>query len=63
MLHLSEPPELRVEVPFSEYHIRRAGDVSALNEFVDTLRGFSREAKFGVLEWTSGFLWQSGGGS
>jgi len=46
MMHLSEPPELKVETPFSEYHIRRAGETSALNEFVDALRRFSVESEF-----------------
>jgi len=46
MMHLSEPPELEVETPFSEYHVRRAGGTSALNEFVDALRRFSMESEF-----------------
>lgn len=49
MMHLSEPPELSIVVPFSEYHVRRAkksGGSLVLNEFVGALRDFSTKSNF-----------------
>ena len=46
MMHLSDPPKLEVVVPFSEYHIARAGGADILEEFVDALRSFWWESDF-----------------
>ena len=46
MLYLSDPPELRVERPFTDYLSRRAGDEGRLEEFVGALRGFAQESRF-----------------
>ena len=46
MMHLSDPPKLEVVVPFSEYHIARAGGAEVLEEFVRALRSFCWESNF-----------------
>jgi len=49
MMHLSDPPELNVVIPFSEYHIMRAkwaGGKEFLEEFVEALRSFCSESNF-----------------
>ena len=46
MMHLSDPPQLEVVVPFSEYHIARAGGADILEEFVEALRSFWWESDF-----------------
>jgi len=46
VMHLSEPPDLRVIKKFSNYHIRRAGGENILKKFVKELRGFVNESNF-----------------
>ena len=46
MLYLSDPPELNVTIPFSEYHIGRAGGKAILEEFVEALRSFYIQSNF-----------------
>ena len=46
MVHLSDPPELNVVTPFSEYLVNRAGDKAILEEFVEALRSFYMESDF-----------------
>jgi len=53
MMHLSDPPELRVVTPFSEIQsktiqtsIDRAGGTAILEEFVDALRSFYQQSDF-----------------
>ncbi len=46
MFHLSNPPELEIVVPFSEYLISRAGNASILEDFVKALRSFCIESNF-----------------
>lgn len=46
MLHLSQPPELKVVVPFTPYLIGRADGEENLREFLDGLRVFVKETKF-----------------
>lgn len=46
MLHLSDPPELGVERPFTNYLEMRAGGEEQLEKFVGALRDFARETKF-----------------
>jgi len=46
MMHLSDPPELRVVIPFSEYHIGRAGGIAILEEFVEALGSFYLQSDF-----------------
>ncbi len=46
MLYLSDPPELRVERPFTNYLEMRAGGEEKLGKFLAALRDFARETKF-----------------
>jgi len=53
MMHLSDPPELRVVTPFSEVHsktiqtsIERAGGTAVLEEFLEALRSFYLQSDF-----------------
>jgi len=46
MMCLSDPPDLDVVMPFSEYHINRAGGAAILEEFVEALRSFCLESGF-----------------
>jgi hypothetical protein len=46
MLHLSEPPELQVRIPFPKELIERAGGEKALNDFLDLLRDYAKKTKF-----------------
>jgi len=46
MLYLSNPPELSIEMPFTEYLNRRAGGAERLKKFVELLRDFAEETKF-----------------
>ncbi len=56
VMHLSEPPELRVIKKFSDYHIRRAGGENILRKFVEELRRFAVESDFlGFWESQSDF--------
>jgi hypothetical protein len=49
MLYLSEPPELAVEKPFTEYLNKRAGGEKRLKKFVELLRDFAKETGFVVF--------------
>lgn len=46
MLHLSNPPELEVRYPFTEYLIRRAGGEERLEDFIDALWDFGQKSAF-----------------
>ena len=46
MIHLSNPPELKIIVPLSEYLIKRAHGVQLLQEFIEALRNFSIKSNF-----------------
>ena len=46
MLHLSMPPELTIELPFTEYLNARAGGPERLKRFVELLRDFAEESNF-----------------
>ena len=47
MLHLTEPPELRIRIPFSDYLIRRVGgNKELLLKFVHALRKFVKDTEF-----------------
>jgi hypothetical protein len=46
MLHLSEPPDLSLETPFTDYLKKRAGGEERLEEFVKALRDFARQTQF-----------------
>lgn len=46
MLHLSEPPELLVRIPFPKELIERAGGEKALNDFLDLIRDYAKKTKF-----------------
>ena len=46
MFHLSEPPMLAVQVPFSDYLAARAGGLDRLDRFIGTLRDFAQESAF-----------------
>lgn len=46
MLYLSKPPELTIELPFTEYLSKRAGGAERLNKFVELLRDFAEETEF-----------------
>jgi hypothetical protein len=46
MLYLSEPPELTVQLPFTNYLTGRAGGSEQLDKFVDLLRDFAKETEF-----------------
>jgi hypothetical protein len=49
MLHLSNPPELAVAVPFTDYDEKRAGGRERLDRFVKALRGFAVETEFAAF--------------
>lgn len=46
MLFLTDPPELKLRLPFSDYIKGRAGGEKQLTAFVQALRDFARESKF-----------------
>ncbi|MCK4421355.1 DUF4932 domain-containing protein [candidate division WOR-3 bacterium] len=46
MLYLSDPPDLNLLLPFTDYLKRRAGGEKQLNQFVDELRDFAHETQF-----------------
>jgi len=47
MLHLTEPPELRIRIPFDEHLIERAGgNRELLMKFVHALRKFVKDTEF-----------------
>ena len=46
MLALTDPPELELRVPFSDYVVKRAGGESQLNRFVEALRDFAQQSQF-----------------
>jgi hypothetical protein len=46
MLQLSNPPDLTIVTPFSEYLLRRAGGEQRFEEFVQALHDFARESQF-----------------
>jgi len=46
MLHLSAPPELAIELPFSDYLVTRAGGKEKLIRFVEELKDFSKQTDF-----------------
>ncbi|MBI4674258.1 MAG: DUF4932 domain-containing protein [Chloroflexi bacterium] len=46
MLHLSEPPDLHLQLPFTEDLERRAGGKDRLEQFIIQLRDFARETRF-----------------
>lgn len=46
MFHLSEPPVLAVEVPFTDYLVKRAGGTDRLEQFIVALRDFAQESLF-----------------
>jgi len=46
MMHFSEPPELEVVIPFSKYHISRAGGEALLREFAKALKDFYHDSNF-----------------
>jgi hypothetical protein len=46
MLHLSEPPELQVRIPFPKELIERAGGEKVLNDFLDLMRDYAKKTKF-----------------
>lgn len=46
MFHLSEPPLLAVEVPFTDYLVKRAGGTDRLEQFIVALRDFAKESLF-----------------
>jgi hypothetical protein len=47
MLHLSQSPELKLNIPFSEYLIQRAGNAENLEEYRKSIKEFSKNANFG----------------
>jgi hypothetical protein len=49
MLFLTDPPELKLRLPFSDYIKGRAGGEKQLTAFVQALRDFARESKFEVF--------------
>ncbi len=61
MMHLSDPPELMIVEPFSEYHINRAsnaGGIAILEQFTEALRSFALESNFEEF-WASHQLFYS----
>jgi hypothetical protein len=46
MIHLSNPPELKIETPFTDYLNRRAGGKELLMEFIEAIRDFAKESNF-----------------
>jgi hypothetical protein len=46
MLHLSAPPELDVQVSFTDYLIERAGSPDRLGQFIAALRDFANASHF-----------------
>jgi len=56
MLNVSAPPELAVQVPFTDYVARRAGGREQLEEFIEVLRSLAEESDFmGFFEEQAGF--------
>lgn len=49
MLHLSPPPSLRVQEPFTDYLKAKAGGERQLKQFLEALRDFSRKTQFTVF--------------
>jgi hypothetical protein len=49
MLFLSNPPDLDIQIPFSDYIKQRAGGEERLNQFVEALRDFAVESQFMVF--------------
>lgn len=46
MLFLSNPPDLNIQFPITDYIIGRAGGKAKLMQFIDALRSFARETQF-----------------
>ncbi|HKR02855.1 MAG TPA: DUF4932 domain-containing protein [Pyrinomonadaceae bacterium] len=46
MLYLSNPPELKLQRPFTDEIIKRAGGPERLDQFLQTLRDFARASDF-----------------
>jgi hypothetical protein len=46
MLYLSDPPELKLKQPFTDYLIGRAGGEKKLMEFIEALRDFAEKSNF-----------------
>jgi hypothetical protein len=46
VLHLSNPPELNINPPFTDYLIQRAGGKEKLERFIRNLRDFARKTRF-----------------
>ena len=46
MFHLSEPPMLAVQVPFTEYLVKRAGGTDQLEQFIVALRDFAQVSRY-----------------
>ena len=46
ILHLSEPPQLKIQVPFIENNIKRAGGREKLLKFIEALREFAVDTDF-----------------
>lgn len=46
MLHLSEPPDLDLQLPFTENLEQRAGGKEQLTQFIHLLRDFAHETRF-----------------
>jgi hypothetical protein len=46
MLFLSDPPDLAVVTPFSDYVVQRAGGMERLDALLAALRAFARETRF-----------------
>jgi hypothetical protein len=52
MLYLSNPPQLELELPLTDYLINRGGGEEQLLDFIKALRDFARESQF-ELFWNS----------
>ena len=46
IIHLSDPPQLEIQVPFIENNIKRAGSKEKLLEFIEALREFAVDTDF-----------------
>lgn len=46
MLHLSDPPDLAIRVPYTPYLVQRAGGRDRIDAFVTALREFARVSRF-----------------
>jgi hypothetical protein len=46
MFHLSEPPMLAVQIPFTDYLVKRAGGKDRLAQFITVLRDFAQASRF-----------------